>query len=166
CTPARRGAWAPSGRRRRLRARRRREPVPCDRLPWRRRARGRAGRRGPTRGGARGRRLPRGSCSPRRPRRSDRTAPGRGGRGRRSPCPRALFEVAEEEVRVEGRQVEAPRGLVDELDAVGPGVVLELIVDPLDRLLDRRFACRHRGPPFATCCRWSPAQTSSSTPCC
>jgi len=56
--------------------------------------------------------------------------------------------VAEEEVRVERRQVEAPRGVVHELDAVGRGVVAELIVDPLHRLLDRRFACRHRKPPL------------------
>src|SRR5581483_8406668 len=53
-------------------------------------------------------------------------------------------EMPREGVRVERREVESPGGLVDQLRRVGARVVVQLIVDPLHGLLDRRFAGAHR----------------------
>src|SRR6185436_3410707 len=85
----------------------------------------------------RGRARPRAPGCRHRPRRCPRTAPAPGPCDRRSfPAP-ALGEVADEEVGVERGEVEAPRRLVDELQAVRAGLVAELLVDPENGLLDR-----------------------------
>src|SRR6266542_1242152 len=95
--------------------------------------------------------------------------------------PRALGEVAHQEILVERREVEAAAGFVHELHAVRVRVVVDLLVDPLDGLLDRGFADGHdassRGSPLAPSpgggegsgrrrftCR-SRARAGSSTPC-
>src|SRR5438552_732625 len=82
------------------------------------------------------------------PPRPRRTAPAGAAPAPRSRFAAALREMAEQEVGVQGRKVEAARRLVHELHTVGVRAIHELIFDPRHRLLDRGFACAHRDPPM------------------